>query len=479
MTRRRFAPMLLALVVALGLLPLSPASAAVNKPPRIKKAVMKDRNMDGKADRIVLTYTEKINHRADRDGRYPFKIQGYKIRKVTKAYRSPKLVILVRPGAKAKPRPDFIQYSRTRKQPVKDLKRKQARTQDFRANIIGLAPLPTPQHTLMVNKSGPGTITSVPAGISCAPTCQASFDKGTQVTLNAVPDEGASPGVTWSGCASYTDTTCTVTMDAGKSVGATFTAAGSQALTVSREGNGSVTSSSTPPQDTQISCTTSCATSTVSYPENSIVVLTAAPGQEGMLITWSGHCSGAGETCELLMDGPKTVGVKFEIPTLSVNPVGQGTLTSDPAGINCGPVGTACSAEFAEGSDVTLTARAEDGWELAGWSGDTSCADSNTTCVVTMDATKSVTATFELVGTGPVMHTLSVTKSEGTVACVASDGGTACNGDYEEGTTVTITATTAGLNVVPTWTGCDTAVLNVCTVTMNADKAVNVSWGTV
>jgi hypothetical protein len=69
---------------------------------------------------------------------------------------------------------------------------------------------------------------------------------------------------------------------------------------------------------------------------------------------------------------------------------GGGTVTSDPAGINCG---YACSAEFDYGTLVTLTAVADTGSTFTGWGG--ACSGTGD-CVVTMDTAKSVTATFAI-----------------------------------------------------------------------------------
>jgi hypothetical protein len=66
----------------------------------------------------------------------------------------------------------------------------------------------------------------------------------------------------------------------------------------------------------------------------------------------------------------------------------KGTVTSSPAGINCG---TTCSSAFASGTVVTLTARVIGNRVFAGWSG--ACTGTGT-CTVTMDAARSVTATF-------------------------------------------------------------------------------------
>ena len=77
--------------------------------------------------------------------------------------------------------------------------------------------------------------------------------------------------------------------------------------------------------------------------------------------------------------------------TLTVNRAGtgSGTVTSDPPGIDCGAT---CSASYASGTVVTLTATPDLVSIFNGWSG---CdAVSGTTCTVTMGAARSVTAHF-------------------------------------------------------------------------------------
>ena len=74
--------------------------------------------------------------------------------------------------------------------------------------------------------------------------------------------------------------------------------------------------------------------------------------------------------------------------TVTTDGPGAGTVTSAPAGINCG---TDCSESYAENTVVSLTASPAAGSSFAGWSGACSGTDS---CSVTMDAANSVTATF-------------------------------------------------------------------------------------
>jgi hypothetical protein len=76
--------------------------------------------------------------------------------------------------------------------------------------------------SLVISKSGSGTVISSPAGIACGTTCGATFTTGTNVTLTATPDLGA-VFTGWSGgVCSGTATTCQVTMDGDKTVTATF-----------------------------------------------------------------------------------------------------------------------------------------------------------------------------------------------------------------------------------------------------------------
>ena len=89
---------------------------------------------------------------------------------------------------------------------------------------------------------------------------------------------------------------------------------------------------------------------------------------------------------------PFTVSTATSTFTLTVSKNGsdssKGTVTSSPAGINCG---TTCSSAFNSGTVVTLTARVVGNRVFAGWSG--ACTGTGT-CTVTMDAPKAVTATF-------------------------------------------------------------------------------------
>lgn len=74
--------------------------------------------------------------------------------------------------------------------------------------------------TITLAGTGSGTVTSSPAGITCSPTCTASFPAGTKVTLTAKAATG-SYFVGWSGTCK-TDGNCSVTLNSNMAETATF-----------------------------------------------------------------------------------------------------------------------------------------------------------------------------------------------------------------------------------------------------------------
>jgi hypothetical protein len=75
-----------------------------------------------------------------------------------------------------------------------------------------------------------------------------------------------------------------------------------------------------------------------------------------------------------------------------------GTVTSDPAGIDCG---SSCSVEFTEDTVITLTATPAAGATFTGWSG--ACSGTST-CQLTMNTAHSVTANFAIAGTQTLVY---------------------------------------------------------------------------
>jgi hypothetical protein len=89
---------------------------------------------------------------------------------------------------------------------------------------------------------------------------------------------------------------------------------------------------------------------------------------------------------------------KFVDPVLTVQKAGtgSGTVTSSPAGIDCGPV---CSLSAEVGAQVSLSASPTSGSIFAGWSGG-GCSGTGA-CSVAMGDNQTVTATFTQVASPP------------------------------------------------------------------------------
>src|SRR5579863_7356011 len=135
---------------------------------------------------------------------------------------------------------------------------------------------------------------------------------------------------------------------------------------------------------------------------------------------------------------------------------GGGTISSTPAGIDCGK---ACTANFTSGTQVTLTASPATNSFFAGWSGD--CSGTGV-CKVTVTQNTSVMASFSdlpvlgvtLAGTGKG----SVASNPAGITC-----GQACSASFNPGTPVTLTATAAANSYFLGWSGACTGNNPTCT----------------
>jgi hypothetical protein len=330
---------------------------------------------------------------------------------------------------------------------------------------------PTQRFTLstILQGNGSGSVSSNPAGINCGTDCAEAYDSGTTVTLTATAASGSVFG-SWSGCDSTSGTTCTVTMNAARTATATFNVqTQSFALTVGKTGAGSGTVTSSP---AGITCGADCSES---YNSGTTVTLTAAAASGSVFGSWSGCNSVSGAICTVTMSAAKTVTATFNVPTFTLTVgktgAGSGTVTSSPAGISCG---ADCSEPYVSGTTVTLTAAAAAGSLFASWSGCDSV--SGATCTVSMNAAKSVTATFNL-----QFFTLTVSKAGlggGTVTSSPAgiNCGTTCSASYASNVVVTLTATPNMLSAFTSWTGCDTVSGNTCRVATSRVRSVTASF---
>ena len=297
--------------------------------------------------------------------------------------------------------------------------------------------------SVSVAGGGTGKITSTPAGIDCGSTCSKEFEADTTVTLTAVPD-ASSTLLTWSDGSCSNHLSCEVTMSSAKSVTAIFVKAWK--LTVNKNGDGSGTVTSAP------SCIDCGSTCSAGFPTDTKVTLTAVPKAGYSFAVWSGvSCEGGkqGEgSCAFTMNDAKTVTatfVKGRKITITKNGNGSGTVTSSPAGIDCG---TACSYMFLGGSSsITLTATPSAGSAFTQWANGALSCGTNSTCTLTPTQDEAVVATFKLAtacaGVDTSGNSRSGTCSE-TATCskgtkldtskgMACSGGMACC--YEDSST--------------------------------------------
>ncbi len=317
------------------------------------------------------------------------------------------------------------------------------------------------QHTLTVDTSGTGTgtVTSSPAGINCGSNCTQDYDHGTPVDLTPTPDPGSS-FAHWSGDCTGGGA-CSVTMNGARAVTAVFTL-NQHTLTVDTSGTGTGTVTSSP---AGINCGSNC---TQDYDHGTPVDLTPTPDPGSSFAHWSGDCTGGG-ACSVTMNGARAVTAVFTLNqhtlTVDTSGTGTGTVTSSPAGINCG---SNCTQDYDHGTPVDLTPTPDPGSSFAHWSGD--CTGGGA-CSVTMNGARAVTAVFTL-----NQHTLTVdTSGTGTGTVTSSPAGINCGSnctqDYDHGTAVTLTPAADTTSVFDHWTG-DCTGSGACSVTMNGVRAV-------
>jgi hypothetical protein len=116
--------------------------------------------------------------------------------------------------------------------------------------------------------------------------------------------------------------------------------------------------------------------------------------------------------------------------TMTRSGSGTGTVTSTPAGINCG---ADCSEGYASGTVVTLIATPGAGSAFAGFGGEADCVDGSVTigqdvsCVATFEQTFQLTVSRTGTGLG------SVTSTPAGISC-----GGDCSELYGAGTVVSL-----------------------------------------
>lgn len=195
------------------------------------------------------------------------------------------------------------------------------------------------------------------------------------------------------------DGTCNVPLNGelGDAVGAQNAAANVAvpSVTVTKVGTGSVSSG-----DKLITCGSKCSGT---YTLGTAVTLTAQPASNNIFTGWDGACVGTQTTCTINVNDALNVNANFAVApagggggggqtsqfTLSIGRSGSGTVSSSPAGIDCGKT---CSAKVNQATTLSLSATPAAGLRFINWSG--ACSGTALTCSVTINKDTQVQANF-------------------------------------------------------------------------------------
>ncbi len=249
--------------------------------------------------------------------------------------------------------------------------------------VFSLRPFPL---TVAPQGTGTGNVVSDPAGIDCGDDCTEEYLYGATVTLTATPSAD-SDFVGWDVTECPGTGPCTLTVQAAQTVRPTFELK-TYPVTVTPQGDGAGTVASDLPG---IDCGADCSET---YTHGTTVTLTATPAPGSTFTGWGvPACPGTGP-CTLTVTATQALTPSFVLQTFALTVdlagTGAGTVTSDPAGIDCG---TDCAETLPYGTVVTLTATPGANSVFDGWAG--ACTGTGT-CTVTIDQARSVTATFTL-----------------------------------------------------------------------------------
>jgi Divergent InlB B-repeat domain len=299
-------------------------------------------------------------------------------------------------------------------------------------------------------------------GSVCSGTCDRVLPNRSTVTLEA----GDVFFNRWSGSCVGAAGTCILVMSGPETTSASFHTFQEfhGVVRVTRTGPGSVESS--PPGivcGTGRNCSASFAT------EQQVTLKAETDSRHAP--TWPGRaCSGS--TCSVkAVRGGTAVQVVFVIAMDELRVTrsgdGVGTVTSVPAGINCGAV---CTSRFERGMRVTLRQEARTGSRFVGWSG--ACSGAGPCSVVpAANRTTTVTARFDR-----IRDELRVTKTgDGQGTVVSTPKGITCGGvcaaPFPRLSTVELRASPDGASRFAGWGGACSGS-GVCSVRLERSTSV-------
>jgi len=290
------------------------------------------------------------------------------------------------------------------------------------------------QYTLTTgtSPSGAGTI---------APASGGKYDHGTQVTVTAVANAGYQ-FTGWSGACPGTGP-CIVSMTSDQSVTANFVVL-QYTLTTGTNPSGAGT-------------VTPASGNKYNYGTQVTVATTTNTGYQ--FTGWSGACNTTGP-CTVMMTGDRSVTANYALV--------QYTLTTGTSPSGAGTVTPATGSKYNYGTQVSVTATANTGYEFTGWSG---ACTSTGPCSVPMTFDKSVTANFAVVQQQFSLTLATNGTGTGTVGALPSSS----TGKYNAGTDVSVSATPGTGCKFNGWAGACSGNAD-CKVRMDAAKTVTANF---
>jgi len=190
---------------------------------------------------------------------------------------------------------------------------------------------------------------------------------------------------------------------------------------------------------------------TLTFTNGESVSLKATPSSGYEFVIWDGSLSGSDNPATIIMNCTKKITASFYQPiyTLTIKSNGSGTTTPSLG-----------KYSYYKGTEVSITAAPDDGWQFDGWAGDAVETESTTT-VLTMDSNKTVVADFS-----QIMHTLTI-EVNGSGSTTPAVG----KYSYPKGTNVNITASPEDGWQFDSWTG-DTIEIESSITTLPIDSDI-------
>jgi hypothetical protein len=207
------------------------------------------------------------------------------------------------------------------------------------------------------------------------------YSDGTWVTITAVGDEGYLFSH-WSGDLTGSANPASVVMDKNKFIAANFVWTDARyrlAINVAPTDSGQITLVPSQPAE--------------GYVASKRITVTATASAGYKFSHWEGDLTGSTNPALIVMDKNKTITALFLaycVLTVNIDPLGGGTFTLEPAQPAEG---------YVEGTIVTLTATAAEGYKFDHWSGALSGSENPTT--ITIGSDEEVRANFAKVGRLP------------------------------------------------------------------------------